>query len=105
MIGICVAVAVAAQKAAATQSATSQVATLEGELDQARAVEGELVELRLEIRGRDEQLVAEKRIATEREGELARLRDENKQDREVITTQSDEIKELKGLIESFHKKQ
>lgn len=105
MIGICVAVAIATQKAAAAHSAASQVATLGSELDEARRVEGELVELKLEIRGRDEQLVAEKRIAAERDGELARLRDENKQDRQVITTQSDEIKELKGLIESFHKKQ
>jgi DNA recombination protein RmuC len=105
LTALCVAVAVAAQKAAAARSAAAQATTLQSELDEARALEGELVELKLEVRSREEQLNAERRIADERERELVRLRDEHKQDREVVTNQSDEIKRLKEIVERFYSKQ
>jgi DNA recombination protein RmuC len=59
----------------------------------------------MDLRGRDEQLGAEQRIAREREDELARLREEHKQDRQVVTDQSLEIKRLKDCIDRFQLKQ
>jgi DNA recombination protein RmuC len=105
LIGLCAAVALAAQKAAAAKTARELAVTLESELDEAQAATGELLELKLEMRGQEEQLAAERRIAGEREGELVRLRDEHRQDREVATNQSDEIKRLKEIVERFHSKQ
>ncbi len=105
IVGICVAVAFAAQRAVAARAAAAHAAALEGELAEARAVEGRLVDLRLEMRSREEQLAAEKRIVGERDGELARLRDEQRRDRETVTTQSNEIKLLKAAIERFQLKQ
>jgi DNA recombination protein RmuC len=105
IVGICAAVALAAQKAAAAKAATARAMEVESELEQARSVEGSLVDLQLEMRSRDEQLLAEKRIVGERDEELARLRGEQKQDRELATNQSDQIKQLKAAIEQFQKKQ
>jgi DNA anti-recombination protein RmuC len=105
IVGLCAAIAVAAQKSAAAKAEAARADTLEGDLDQARASQQELAELRLEMRGRDEQLAAEKRILNERDSELNRLRGEQKQDRETVTFQSDQIKELKAAIERFQKKQ
>jgi DNA recombination protein RmuC len=105
LIALCAAVAVAAHKAAAAKSATELTVALEAELAEARAVEGELVELKMEMRGRDEQLAAERRIGGEREGELTRLREEHKQDREVVLDQGNEIKRLKECIDRFQQKQ
>jgi DNA recombination protein RmuC len=105
LIGLCVAAVIAAQKAAAAKSAADRAAALEADLGEARLVEGELVELKMAMRGRDEQLVAEQRIAAEREGELTRLREEHKQDREVVLNQSNEIKRLKDCIDRFQQKQ
>lgn len=105
IVGICAAVALAAQKAAAAKAATARAIEVESELEQARSVEGSLVDLQLEMRSRNEQLLAEKRIVGERDEELARLRGEQKQDRELVTNQSDQIKQLKAAIEQFQKKQ
>lgn len=105
VVGFGVAVVLAAEKAAAAKAAGTRAAQVEADLERARAAEAELVELRLDMRGRDEQLAAEKRILGERDGELSRLRDEQKQGRQLVTNQSDEIKQLKGAIERFQKKQ
>jgi DNA recombination protein RmuC len=105
LIGLCIAAVIAAQKDAAAKAAAERAAGLEAELAEARLAEGELVELKMEMRGRNEQLAAEQRIATEREGELSRLREEHKQDREVVLNQSQEIKRLKDCVDRFQQKQ
>lgn len=105
VIGICAAVGVAAQKAAAAKVAATHRRELESELETARASESELAELRLELRGRDEQLNAERRVVGDREAELGRLRKEQRQDRELVGDQADEIKSLKLAVEQFRKKQ
>ncbi|HEV2856879.1 MAG TPA: DNA recombination protein RmuC [Solirubrobacterales bacterium] len=105
LIALCGAVVFATQKTAAARAAAERAAALESELAEAREVERELVELKVDLRGRDEQLTAEQRIAREREGELARLREEHKQDRQVVTDQSQEIKQLKDCIDRFQLKQ
>ena len=105
IVGICAAMALAAQKAAAANATATRIAEVEGELDEARSAEHALNDLRLEMRSRDEQLAAEKRIVAERDGELTRLRGDQKQDRELVGNQSDQIKELKAAIERFQKKQ
>lgn len=105
LIAMCVAIVVATQKTAAAKAAATQAVALESELAEAREAEKVLVELKMDLRGRDEQLGAEQRIAREREEELARLREEHKQDRQVVTDQSVEIKRLKDCIDRFQLKQ
>jgi len=105
LIALCAAAVVATQKAAAAKAADQRAAALESELADALEVEKELVELKVDLRGRDEQLTAEQRIAREREDELTRLREEHKQDRQVVTDQSAEIKQLKDCIDRFQLKQ
>lgn len=102
---MCVAIVVATQKTAAAKAAATQAVALESELAEAREAEKVLVELKMDLRGRDEQLGAEQRIAREREDELARLREEHKQDRQVVTDQGVEIKRLKDCIDRFQLKQ
>jgi DNA recombination protein RmuC len=105
LAGLCAAIAFATQKAAAAKAASDAAASLEADLSEARLAEGQLIELKMEMRGRDEQLAAERRIAGEREDELGRLRTETKQDREVVQTQNNEIKRLKECIDRFQEKQ
>lgn len=105
LAGLCAAIVFATQKAAAAKSAAQKAASLEAELADAHAVEGEFSELKAEMRGREEQLAAERRIAGEREKELIRLRDESKQDRQVVSDQGNEIKRLKEGIDRFQQKQ
>jgi DNA recombination protein RmuC len=105
LIGLCAAVVVATQKSAAAKEAAERAVALEADLAEAREVEKELVEMKMDLRGREEQLTAEQRIAREREDELARLREEHKQDRQVVTEQSLEIKQLKDCIDRFQLKQ
>jgi RmuC family len=102
---LCIAVALAAQKATRAKAATAHAAALEAELGGAREAEGKLVDLQLEIRSREEQLAAEKRIVGERDRELSRLREEQKRDRETASDQSDQIKRLRDTIEGFKAKQ
>jgi DNA recombination protein RmuC len=103
--GICIAVAVAALKSAAASSAAERIGVLEQELERAQESEEHLAELRLEGRGNEERLIAEKRIVEERDRELNQLREDHKQDRQVVADQSEELKRLKGLIEMFQGKQ
>jgi len=105
LIGLVAAAILATQKYAAANSAADRVAALEAQLDEARAAEGQLVELRMEMRGRDEQLAAERRITGEREQELGRLREEHSHDRKVVLDQGNEIKRLKECIDRFQQKQ
>jgi len=105
LIGLVAATVIATQKAAAAKSATAEAEALESELAGSRAAEAQLTELKLEMRGREEQLAAERRIGGEREEELGRLRDEHKQDRQVVLDQSSELKRLKEGIDLFQKKQ
>jgi len=105
LIGLLAAAVIAAQKAAAARFAAERVTSLEAELEQARAAEEDLIHLKMEMRGGEERLVAEQRIAAEREEELGRLREEHKQDRQVVLDQNNEIKRLKDCIDRFQKKQ
>jgi DNA recombination protein RmuC len=105
LIGLVAAAVLATQKSAAARSAAEKAAALESELAEARAGEERLVELQMEMRGRDEQLAAERRIAGEREQELGRLREEHTQDRKVVLDQGGEIKRLKECIDRFQQKQ
>src|SRR5215212_4644054 len=105
LAGLVVAAIFATQKTAAAKTASDQASALESDLLDARAAEAQLVELKMEMRGRDEQLAAEQRIAGEREGELDRLRKEHTQDRQVVLDQGNEIKRLKECIDRFQQKQ
>lgn len=105
LAGLVAAAVYATQKSAAAKSAIERAIALESELTDARAAEGQLLELRMEMRGRDEQLAAEQRIAGEREDELGRLREEHIQDRRVVLDQGSEIKRLKDCIDGFQRKQ
>jgi DNA recombination protein RmuC len=105
LIGLVAAAVFATYRSAAAKSAVDRAVTLESELTEARAAETQLIELKMEMRGRDEQLAAERRVAGEREEELGRLREEHTQDRQVVLDQGNEIKLLKECIDRFQRKQ
>jgi DNA anti-recombination protein RmuC len=105
LIGLVAAAVFATQRSAAAKSAVDKAVALESELGKARGTEAELIEVKMEMRGRDEQLAAEQRIAGEREEELGRLREEHRQDRKVVLDQGSEIKRLKECIDRFQQKQ
>lgn len=105
LIGLVAAAVIATRKDAAAKSAAAAAEALESELAESRAAETQLVEMKLEMRGREEQLAAERRIAGERDEELGRLREEHKQDRQVVLDQGGEIKRLKEGIDRFQQKQ
>jgi DNA recombination protein RmuC len=105
LAGLVAAAIFATQKSAAAKTASDRASALESELVDAQVAESQLVELKMEMRGRDEQLVAEQRIAAEREEELNRLRKEHTQDRQVVLDQGNEIKRLKECIDRFQQKQ
>lgn len=95
---LCVAVAYAAQQRLAAQA-------LEAKLSESAAHEKELADLRVEMRGREEQLVAERRTVAERDEELSRLRESQGEDRKALGEHATEIKRLKDAIDQFEKKQ
>lgn len=105
LAGLCLALVIAMREKGAAKAAGTRLDEAEAELIAASERETALNELRLEMRGRDEQLAAEKRILAERDEELARIRGEQKHDRELAGNQSDQIKALKAVIEGFQKKQ
>jgi DNA recombination protein RmuC len=105
IVGLCVALALAMREKAATESARQRLLVLEDELERAAAGAAELNQLRIEMRGRDEQLTAEQRLVGERESELRRLREEQDKDRLTLNGQSQEIKLLKDAIDGFKRKQ
>ena len=105
IIALCVAIAYAMKERGMAASARERLRESEAEIEAAATAAAELSTLRIEMRGRDEQLNAEQRVATEREKELERLRLEQKADRETVSGQSQEIKLLKDAIDGFRKKQ
>jgi len=105
LAGLVAAAVYATRESATAKSASERAISLESELTDAREAESQLLELRMEMRGRDEQLAAEQRIAGEREEELGRLRKEHAQDRQVVLDQGSEIKRLKECIDRFQQKQ
>lgn len=112
IVGLCVAIAFAVREKGAAAVARGQHAELESELGEAASreettsgLQAEIGELRVEMRGRDEQLSSEKRITAEREAELVRLRNEQGTDRKLLGEQSQEIKRLKDAIDGFRSKQ
>jgi len=105
LAGLVAAAVYATRESATAKSASERAISLESELTDAREAESQLLELRMEMRGRDEQLAAEQRIAGEREEELGRLRKEHAQDRQVVLDQGREIKRLKECIDRFQQKQ
>ncbi len=102
---LCVAVVYAAQQRLTAQGAGTKLREVEAQLDESTAREKELVDLRVEMRGRDEQLNAEKRAVAERDEELGRLRESQSEDRKALGEQATEIKRLKDAIEQFKTKQ
>jgi DNA recombination protein RmuC len=105
IVGLCAALAFAMRERGASEAARQKLDATETELDGATADIATLHELRVEMRGREEQLSAEQRLVAEREKELARLRGEQGEDRKTLTGQSQEIKLLKEAIDGFKKKQ
>ncbi len=105
VVGLCAAVAYAMREKGVASTTREKQHELEARLARAVASEAEVGELRIELRGQEEQLAAEKRIAAERESALARLREEQGADRKLIGTQSEEIKRLKDSIDGFQRKQ
>lgn len=105
IVGLCLAVAFAARKGAAASAAEVRLKAAEGELAEAATREGDLLELKVELRGRDEQLAAEKRVTAERERDLIELRKQHAEDRETVADQASELKILQKAIQEFQKKQ
>lgn len=105
IVALCVAIAYAMKEKGAAGAAQEKLRESEAELEAAAASGVELSAMRVEMRGREEQLSAEQRVAAERGKELERLRLEQKEDRATVTTQSQEIKLLKEAIDGFKKKQ
>jgi DNA recombination protein RmuC len=105
VVALCVALAFAVRERSSLGAADEKLQEAEARLTGSAAHEAELHELRIEIRGRDEQLSAERRIVEERDQELTRLREQQGEDRKTLTGQSQEIKLLKDAIEQFKKKQ
>jgi DNA recombination protein RmuC len=105
IVGLCAVLAFAVRERSAAGVATEKLRDTEAELAEAAAHEAVLHELQVEMRGRDEQLNAERRAVGEREKELARLREQQGEERKTLDGQSQEIKLLKDAIEQFKKKQ
>jgi DNA recombination protein RmuC len=105
IIGLCVAAALAGRERSAALRATEKLTEVDAELAAAVARSDDAADLRVEIRGTEERLNAERRITAERERELERVRREQKEDRDGLGEQSLEIKRLKDAIEQFKKKQ
>lgn len=105
IIGLCAAVAYAAVKAGTARAAESELREAEDRLQGLAEQERELVDLRIELRGRDEQLSAEKRLLADRERDLVELRKLQKEDRETVTDQAGELKALQKAVEEFQRKQ
>jgi len=105
IVALCAAVALAMRERSAVGSAREKLTTVESELQRASTENSEANELRIAMRGHEERLDAEKRIADEREKELERLRGEQGKDRQTLGQQSEEIKLLKEAIDGFRKKQ
>lgn len=102
---LCAAVFYAAQNRLAAKASEAKLHEVEVQLGEADAREKELNNLRIEMRGRDVQLIAEKRAIAERDEELGRLRELQSEDRKALGDQATEIKRLKDAVEQFKRKQ
>ncbi len=102
---LCVAVVYATQQRLAAQAVDAKLREAEAKLGESTAFEQQLIDLRIEMRGRDEQLIAEKRAVAERDEELGRLRESRDENRKALGDQATEIKRLKDAIEQFKAKQ
>lgn len=105
IVALCAAVVFAMRERGVAEATRGKLHESESELELAAADAAALNELRIEMRGREEQLSAEQRLAADRAQELERLRSEQKEDRATVANQSQEIKLLKDSIEGFKKKQ
>jgi len=105
IVALCISVAIAMRERSAASSAQANLDKIETDLALAAADSAVLNEVRIEMRGREEQLSAEQRLAAEREKELTRLRAEQGEDRKALSGQSQEIKLLKEAIDGFKHKQ
>lgn len=105
IVALCAAVVFAMRERGVAEATRGKLRESESELELAAADAAALNELRIEMRGREEQLSAEQRLAADRAQELERLRSEQKEDRATVANQSQEIKLLKDSIEGFKKKQ
>jgi DNA anti-recombination protein RmuC len=105
IICLCLSVAYAARRAAAASAAESKLADLREREAGWSEGETELRELQIEMRGRDEQLAAERRVVEDRERELGELREEQTKDRDTVTAQAGELKVLHEAIKAFQEKQ
>ncbi|HYP56265.1 MAG TPA: DNA recombination protein RmuC [Solirubrobacterales bacterium] len=105
IVGLIAAVAYAALKKAAADTAESRLREAEERLAAAADAEAELGTLKVEMRGRDERLAAEQRAMADRERQLAEVRAEQAKDRETVTEQAAELKLLQKKIHEFQEKQ
>lgn len=105
IVGICLAVAFAAQRQALARAAEAKLSEVEEELENAAEREGELQVLKVELRGRDEQLAAERRVVADRDRDLTEARKQQAKDRETVADQAGELKVMKKAIEDFQAKQ
>lgn len=105
ILGLCLAVAYAARKGATANAAGAKLREVEERLGEYAAREEELLKLKIELRGRDEQLAAEQRAAAQRESDLAESRKQQADDRKTVADQASELKILQKAIQEFQKKQ
>src|SRR5829696_7307861 len=105
IVGLCIAIAYAARRAAAASVAEARLTALQEREGVWSEKEIELRELQIEMRGRDEQLAAEQRVVEDRERELDLMRKEQSKDRETVTEQAGELKLLQKAIREFQEKQ
>lgn len=105
VFGLCAAVAFAAQRQAAARAAEDKLGAAEAELEIAGERGDELQALKIELRGRDEQLASERRTVADRERDLTEARKQQAKDRETVADQAGELKVMKKAIEDFKEKQ
>jgi DNA anti-recombination protein RmuC len=105
IVALCIAVAVAARKASLAAAAEARLAELQDRAAEWAEREAQLRELQIEMRGRDEQLSAERRLVEDRERQIQSLRAEKAEDRETVTEQAGELKVMQKAIRQFQEKQ
>lgn len=105
VVGICAAVAYAVHRGVAAKATEAKLSDAEGRLETAEARIAELTELRIELRGKDEQLVAERRAVADRDRDLTALREQQAGDRATVADQAGELKVLRQAVEAFQGKQ
>jgi DNA anti-recombination protein RmuC len=105
IVGLCLAIAFAVQRQVATRAVEAKLRAAEEELLGAVGHERELQTLKVELRGRDEQLAAEKRVVADRERDLSEARKQQAKDRETVADQASELKVMKKAIEDFKEMQ